>query len=364
MTQPLVLDIRDLTVEFRQGRRTPPLRAVDGVSLSIAAGETVGLVGESGSGKSTIGRAVLGLNAVHSGQVHFEGADITRARPRVRRGLSARLQVVFQDPYSSLNPARTIGQTLAEPLLVHRKHDQRHTGARITQMLERVGMPPDTAARYPGQFSGGQRQRIAIARALMLEPSLVICDEPVSALDLSIQAQVMNLLAELQSDLSLSYLFIAHDLPVVRHLSHRIVVLYRGQVMESGPSQTVYADPVHPYTRALLEAVPEPDPRVQRARTAARGTADSTGAPAVGGCVFAHRCPYAIDKCHSERPLLRPVPGGGGSGSAAARSAACHRAAELAAAEGATVPTTPTVSSVSAVSRVSRVKEATCSESE
>ncbi|MCP3818472.1 ATP-binding cassette domain-containing protein [Streptomyces sp. A3M-1-3] len=329
MTQPLILDIRDLTVEFRQGRRNPPLRAVDGVSLSIAAGETVGLVGESGSGKSTIGRAVLGLNPVHSGHVHFEGTDITRARPRTRRELSARLQVVFQDPYSSLNPARTIGQTLAEPLLVHQKTDHRQTGARITEMLERVGMPADTAGRYPGQFSGGQRQRIAIARALMLEPSLVICDEPVSALDLSIQAQVMNLLAELQSELSLSYLFIAHDLPVVRHLSHRIVVLYRGQVMESGPAETVYSDPVHPYTQALLEAVPEPDPRAQRARRATRDAVQSTRAPAAAGCVFAHRCPHAVDTCHRERPPLLSISGRGESHSEGGRAVACHRSAEL-----------------------------------
>ncbi|MFJ8666276.1 ABC transporter ATP-binding protein [Streptomyces sp. NPDC093600] len=329
MNSPPVLDIRNLIVEFRQGRRLPPLRAVNGVSLSIAEGETVGLVGESGSGKSTIGRAVLGLNPVRSGQVHFEGTDITRARPRTRRNLSARLQVVFQDPYSSLNPARTIGQALAEPLLVHQRLDQRQTAARVGDMLERVGMPADTADRYPGQFSGGQRQRIAIARALMLHPSLVICDEPVSALDLSIQAQVMNLLAELQSELSLSYLFIAHDLPVVRHLSHRIVVLYRGQVMESGPAQTLYADPGHPYTRALLEAIPEPDPRAQRARRAARGATPTTGAPAVGGCVFAHRCPHAIDTCHRERPLLSPLTGGGGDVGPSPHLVACHRSAEL-----------------------------------
>ncbi|MEN8651335.1 oligopeptide/dipeptide ABC transporter ATP-binding protein [Streptomyces sp. 21So2-11] len=329
MNRPPVLDIRDLTVEFRQGRRVPPLRAVDGVSLSIAAGETLGLVGESGSGKSTIGRAVLGLSPVHAGQIHFEGTDITRARPRIRRDLSARLQVVFQDPYSSLNPARTIGQTLAEPLLVHEQLDHRRTATRIGDMLERVGMPADTADRYPGQFSGGQRQRIAIARALMLKPSLVICDEPVSALDLSIQAQVMNLLAELQSELALSYLFIAHDLPVVRHLSHRIVVLYRGQVMESGPAKSVYADPVHPYTRALLAAVPEPDPRAQRARRAARSATLPTASPAVGGCVFAHRCLLAIDTCHRDRPPLLPLAERGGDAATSQRLVACHRSAEL-----------------------------------
>lgn len=320
MTSPPLLDIEDLTVEFRQSRRTPPLRAVDHVSLSIAPGETVGLVGESGSGKSTIGRAVLGLNHVNSGRIHFEGRDITHASARTRRELSARLQVVFQDPYSSLNPARTIGSTLAEPLLVHGGTDERSTEERVAAMLERVGMPTDTADRYPGQFSGGQRQRIAIARALMPEPRLVICDEPVSALDLSIQAQVMNLLADLQRDLGLSYLFIAHDLPVVRHLSHRIVVLYRGQVMESGPAETLYAHPVHPYTRALLAAVPQPDPRAQRARATHRTAAATPSPPSLTGCAFAHRCAHAIDLCRTERPPLLPLPGG--------RAAACHRSAE------------------------------------
>uniref|UniRef100_A0AAU2UXJ4 ATP-binding cassette domain-containing protein n=1 Tax=Streptomyces sp. NBC_00003 TaxID=2903608 RepID=A0AAU2UXJ4_9ACTN len=329
MSSPPVLDIRDLTVEFPQGRGLPPLRAVEGVSLSIAPGETVGLVGESGSGKSTIGRAVLGLTPVHAGRIHFEGTDITHARPRVRRDISARLQVVFQDPYSSLNPARTIGQTLAEPLLVHQALDRRETSLHIADMLERVGLPADTADRYPGQFSGGQRQRIAIARALMLRPSLVICDEPVSALDLSIQAQVMNLLAELQHELALSYLFIAHDLPVVRHLSHRIVVLHRGQVMESGPAPALYADPVHPYTQALLDAVPEPDPRAQRARRAARAAAPSTGTPAPGGCTFAHRCPLVLDVCHRERPVLAALTGPHADTEPARRLVACHRSAEL-----------------------------------
>ncbi|GGP89807.1 ABC transporter ATP-binding protein [Streptomyces melanogenes] len=334
MTRQPLLDIKDLTVEFGQGHRTSPLRAVDGVSLDIAPGETVGLVGESGSGKSTIGRAVLGLTPVHSGRVRFEGIDVTRAGPRTRRGLSARLQVVFQDPYSSLNPARTIGQTLAEPLLVHRRLDRRETDAHIAEMLERVGMPADTAGRYPGQFSGGQRQRIAIARALMLEPSLVICDEPVSALDLSIQAQVMNLLARLQRELSLSYLFIAHDLPVVRHLSDRVVVLYRGRVMESGPAQVVYADPVHPYTEALLDAVPAPDPRAQRARRAAQAAPKTTNPPADEGCVFAHRCPYAIDICHRERPALLPLPSRGEKQPEGGRAVACHRSGEPARVRG------------------------------
>ncbi|SEL30186.1 ABC transporter ATP-binding protein [Streptacidiphilus jiangxiensis] len=336
-----LLDIRELTVEFRQGRRTPPLRAVDGVSLSVAPGETLGLVGESGSGKSTIGRAVLGLTPVRSGTIRFEDADITRATAKVRRELSARLQVVFQDPYSSLNPARTIGSTLAEPLLVQGRLTGRQSADRVAEMLGRVGLPPDTADRYPAQFSGGQRQRIAIARALMPGPRLVICDEPVSALDLSVQAQVMNLLAELQEALQLSYLFVAHDLPVVRHLSHRILVLYRGQVMETGPAEALYARPVHPYTRMLIAAVPEPDPGTQRSRRAARRGGPlsagplSAGPPSAGtaavtdrGCAFAARCVHALDICRHDRPLLLPVGAPDRSGPVT-RSAACHRASEL-----------------------------------
>ncbi|MFF1701460.1 ABC transporter ATP-binding protein [Streptomyces sp. NPDC058252] len=361
MTQPPLLDISQLVVQFRQGRRTPPFRAVDGVSLAIAEGETVGLVGESGSGKSTLGRAVLGLSAVHSGRIKFEGHDITRASPRNRRALSDRLQVVFQDPYSSLNPARTIGQTLAEPLRAHGGTDGKGVTERIATMLERVGLPADTAQRFPGQFSGGQRQRIAIARALMLHPRLVICDEPVSALDLSIQAQVMNLLADLQQELSLSYLFIAHDLPVVRHLSHRIVVLYRGQVMESGPADEVYGDPVHPYTRMLLEAVPEPDPRLQRIRRSAREAKRVSGVPTDAGCAFAHRCPHAVDLCHRERPDPAPFPDGRKHGAEGGRSVACHRSTEL---HGLPRPRTADTKELESAPSGPERKEAPCADSE
>lgn len=310
-------------MEFHRKRGVPPLRAVDGVTLDVGVGETVGLVGESGSGKSTLGRAVLGLTPVGEGRIAFEGADITRAEPARRRALAARLQVVFQDPYSSLNPARTIGQTLAETLPEHRDRGRARTRAEVAAMLERVGMPADAADRYPGQFSGGQRQRVAIARALMPSPRLVICDEPVSALDLSIQAQVMNLLKDLQRDLSVGYLFIAHDLPVVRHLSHRIVVLYRGRVMESGDADRVYTDPLHPYTRVLLDAVPEPDPKAQAARRALRTPAPLSTEPptAASGCVFAHRCPHAEEPCRRTRPPMLAVAGG--------RFVACHRVADL-----------------------------------
>jgi ABC-type oligopeptide transport system ATPase subunit len=264
-----LLDIHGLTIEYRRGRHAV-VRAVDGVSLQVQPGETVGLVGESGSGKSTLGNAVLGLVPVHRGAIFFDGKDITRARFRERRALSEHLQVVFQDPYSSLNPVRTIGQTLAEPLHVHRKLRRSEREGPIRAMLQRVGLPPEAADRYPAQFSGGQRQRIAIARALMVSPRLIICDEPVSGLDLSVQAQVLNLLFELQRDFGLSYLFISHDLAVVRHVSHRIIVLYRGQIMESGPANQVYEAPSHPYTQALLAAAPVPDPELQEARRAER----------------------------------------------------------------------------------------------
>ncbi|MEN3280298.1 MAG: hypothetical protein V7607_1438 [Solirubrobacteraceae bacterium] len=269
MTAPL-LDVRDLTVEYHRGRRTPPLRALDHVSFDLAPGETLGLVGESGSGKSTLGNAVLGLVPTRGGSIAFDGQEITHADRRERRRLSQHLQVVFQDPYSSLNSSRTIGQALAEPLLVHRRLGRTETSAQIASMLSRVGLSPDAADRYPAQFSGGQRQRIAIARALMLYPKLVICDEAVSALDLSVQAQVLNLLLDLQRDLGLSYLFISHDLEVVRHVSHRIAVIHRGRIVETGSAERVYERPNDPYTQALLAASPLPDPEAQRARRAAR----------------------------------------------------------------------------------------------
>jgi peptide/nickel transport system ATP-binding protein len=255
-----LLEIDDLVVTYRLSlRRT--LTAVDHVSLVVHEGETVGLVGESGSGKSTTGSAVLGLAPVTSGRIRFAGEDITRAAAARRRRLSAQLQVIFQDPYGSLNPSQTIGRTLAEPLLVHGRRAE--APARIREMLDRVGLDESAARRYPAQFSGGQRQRIAIARALMMSPRLVICDEAVSALDLSIQAQVLNLLLELQRDLRMSYLFISHDLSVVRHMCDRIVVLYRGAIVESGDTERVCTDPQHPYTQRLLASSPVPDPVVQ-----------------------------------------------------------------------------------------------------
>ena len=250
-SQPL-LDIRDLTVSYhRRGKGTP---AILDVSLDIRPGETVALVGESGSGKSTLGRVVLGLTPATRGTVHFEGEDITRASGARRRGLSSGIQAVFQDPNGSLNPALTVGRTLAEPLLVHARETRVPVSVRVAEVLDLVGLPAEAAHRYPRQFSGGQRQRIAIARALMMSPKLIVCDEPVSALDLSVQAQILNLFTRLQQETGVSYLFISHDLAVVRHVAQRIVVLYRGDVVEKGVTEDVYARPEHAYTRRLLSA--------------------------------------------------------------------------------------------------------------
>lgn len=276
---PALLEVKDLHVTYGQSRRRE-FQALKGVSLAISPGETLGLVGESGSGKTTIGRAVLGQTPVSDGSIAFDGEDITHAPRRRRKELGRQLQVVFQDPYSSLNPARTIGQTLAEPLSTDPSLSRDAIRGRIAEILRRVGMPEDTAERYPGQFSGGQRQRIAIARAVIGRPRLVVCDEPVSALDLSVQAQVLNLLNELQQDMGLAMLFISHDLTVVRHVSHRTVVLYRGQIVEEGDAQEVNDHPQHPYTQALVNAAPVPDPALQRAKREKRRARRLASAPA------------------------------------------------------------------------------------
>jgi peptide/nickel transport system ATP-binding protein len=266
MNEPL-LNVEHLSVRYPGRGRRSPFQAVSDVSFSIAAGETLGLVGESGSGKSTIGRAILGLVNTSGGVIRFDGEDITHA-PRSRRRILARdLQVIFQDPNSSLNPVRTIGASLSEPLVAQGEASRSEIRQRTSIMLRRVGLPEDARDRYPGQFSGGQRQRIAIARALILEPRLIVCDEPVSALDLSIQAQVINLLDSFQRELGVSYLFIAHDLAVVRHLSNRIVVLRAGRVEEHGMAREIYERPQAEYTRALLRAAPVSDPRIQRRRS-------------------------------------------------------------------------------------------------
>jgi ABC-type oligopeptide transport system ATPase subunit len=266
MTAPL-LTVQGLSVTYRRSGR---IVAVDNVDLEIGRGQTVGLVGESGSGKSSLGSALLGLSPVTSGTVRFDGEDITTAGPAARRRLSERMQVIFQDPYGSMNPARTIGDTIGEGLRYARKLPRATVRARVADVLREVGLPASAADRYPARFSGGQRQRIAIARAIVGNPDFVVCDEPVSALDLSVQAQVLNLLARLKASRGLSYLFISHDLSVVRYLSDRIAVMHNGRIVEQAAAATLLADPQDPYTRALLAAAPVPDPETQARNRAAR----------------------------------------------------------------------------------------------
>ncbi|MGE3812369.1 MAG: ATP-binding cassette domain-containing protein [Candidatus Nanopelagicales bacterium] len=275
--QPL-LEVRDLNVVFpMKGFRKPPLHVLKDITLDLAKGETLGLVGESGSGKTTLGRAVLGLVHVHSGSITFEGEEIANASRRRRRELSRDIQVVFQDPYTSLNPSRTIEDTLSEPLLAQNVSG-RDARARVRELLDRVHLPSDAARRLPREFSGGQRQRVAIARALALQPKLIVCDEPVSALDLSTQARVLDLFVEIQEATGVSYLFVSHDLTVIRHISHRVIVMYRGELVETGTAAQVTGDPVHPYTRNLLMSAPVPNPAAQRQRRAERAALRAVGA--------------------------------------------------------------------------------------
>jgi len=266
----LLLDARDVEVDFAvKGWRKPPFRALHGVSIDVRQGETLGLVGESGSGKTTLGRAILGLAPVARGSIAFDGRDITHLGGRERRALASDIQVVFQDPYSSLNPAMTVGDILSEPLSVGRGGGAR-AGRRVRELLDAVALPLDAVGRYPREFSGGQRQRIAIARALALDPRLIVCDEPVSALDLSTQARVLDLLIEIQERTGVAYLFISHDLSVVRAISHRVAVMYRGSIVELGPGDKVTSDPDHEYSRKLLMAAPVADPVMQRDRRVER----------------------------------------------------------------------------------------------
>ena len=319
MTAPL-LEVRGLSVHYR--RRRAVSVAVDDVSFAVSPGETVGVVGESGSGKTTITRAILGLTAIRSGEVLFGGQDVTSLDAAGRRRLYRQVQLVFQDPYSSLNPSRTVGRTLAEPLQAYGEKDAAVVRTRVREMLERVQLPEGTADRYPRELSGGQRQRVAIARALMLSPQLVILDEPLSALDLSAQAQILNLLRELQAGAGVSYLFISHDLEVVRYLCDRVVVMYQGRVMETGLADLVSGQSAHPYTRMLHQASPVPDPRAQRQRHATAAVLSLPEAAqrhqASGeGCNFAPRCPFAVSRCWSEPPARQAAQGGG--------EVACHR---------------------------------------
>ena len=303
MTEPM-LRVRGLKKYF--GRHDRPVRAVDDVSFDIAPGEVLGLVGESGSGKSTIGRTLLKLIEPSAGSILFEGVDLATLSARAMQPYRRRLQIIFQDPYASLNPRRRVGDTLAEALATHGLHPGAARAKRIAELLALVGLAPEHASRYPHEFSGGQRQRIGIARALAVEPRFIVADEPVSALDVSIQAQVINLLSDLRERFGLTMLFISHDLDVVEYLCDRIVVLYLGKVMEVAGAGALYRSPQHPYTEALLEASPRPDPEARRARRLLQGDIPSPVDPP-SGCVFRTRCPYAVEACAETVPPLREV---------------------------------------------------------
>ncbi len=320
---PPLLEVRNLSVRYPAkptllGRPTAWVHAVEDVSLDLAPGETLGLVGESGCGKSSLGRAIVRLVEPVSGTIRFQGEEITHLRGEPLRRLRRGLQMVFQDPFGSLNPRRTIGQSVAEALEIHRlAGDRARRTARVSELLTAVGLDPGLVGRYPHEFSGGQRQRIGIARALAVEPKLIVCDEPVSALDVSVQAQIVNLLHDLQRDRGLAYLFIAHDLAVVEHLSQRILVMYLGRVVETAPARELLAAPRHPYTQALISAVPVVDPTSRRQRLVLPGEAPSPLAPPPG-CPFHPRCPIAEARCRAELPLLREIQPG--------HQVACHLA--------------------------------------
>src|SRR6476620_4546470 len=308
---PLVR-VRDLVEHYQAagmfGRTAPPVRAVEGVSFDLARGETLALVGESGCGKSSVGRTILRLQEPTSGTMLFEDREVfTLDRTELRR-LRRRMQIIFQDPYSSLNPRMTIGAAIAEGIEIHRLAPKAEIPRRVAALLEEVGLDPGYARRYPHEFSGGQRQRIGIARALGVEPAFIVCDEPVSALDVSVQAQVLNLLGDLQRHRGLSYLFIAHDLAVVRQIAHRIAVMYLGRIVEEGVTDQLLSQPRHPYTAALLSAVPEPEPGADRSRIVLRGDLPSPSNPP-SGCPFHTRCfhPAKNERCRTEVPPLRPV---------------------------------------------------------
>jgi peptide/nickel transport system ATP-binding protein/oligopeptide transport system ATP-binding protein len=319
------LEVRDLAKHFAVstglfGRGTASVRAVDGVSFDVRAGQTMAIVGESGCGKSTVARLVLRLIEPSRGTVKLDGRDLVGLPPAELRAVRGRLQIIFQDPYGSLNPRMTAGDMLAEPLMLHQVVPRSGRRARVAELLSLVGLRPESAGRYPHEFSGGQRQRLAIARALAAEPRVIVCDEPVSALDVSIQAQILNLLADLQRRFGLAYVFISHDLSVVRQVADSVAVMYLGRFVESGPAQRVFEGPRHPYTRALLAAVPVPVPGARARDNVVGGDVPSPLAPPPG-CHFHTRCPHAIERCRTEVPALEAADEGG--------AVACHRWREL-----------------------------------
>jgi len=297
------------------GRPVGAVRAVDGVSFDVRRGETLGLVGESGCGKSTTGLAVLRLIEPSAGQVLFEGRDVAKFNKRELQKFRRDAQIVFQDPYASLNPRMTVGEAIAEPIMLHNIASGAERTRRVEKLLRVVGLSPQHARRYPHEFSGGQRQRIGIARALAVEPKLIVCDEPVSALDVSIQSQILNLLVELQQEMGLTYLFIAHGLNVIKHISDRIGVMYLGKLVEIADGDDLIDQPLHPYTKTLLSAIPIPRPNAKKARIILQGDVPSPANPPAG-CRFHTRCPEAMPVCRTEEPPLKPV---------GARSVACHR---------------------------------------
>ena len=317
-----LIRIEDLVMHFPIYRgifqkQVGAVRAVDGISFSIKRGETLGLVGESGCGKSTTGRAILQLYRPTAGHVFYEDQDLTLLKGEELRHMRRKMQMIFQDPYASLNPRMTVGDIVGEPLIVHNVASGKEVQDRVENLLELVNMNPSFASRYPHEFSGGQRQRIGVARALALQPAFIVCDEPISALDVSIQAQVINLLEDLQSEFNLTYLFIAHDLSMVRHISDRVAVMYLGIIAEIADRNTLYANPLHPYSKALLSAVPIPDPVIEkdRSRIILEGDVPSPVNPP-SGCHFRTRCPIAKEICAEQTPVLREVEAG--------HFAACH----------------------------------------
>ncbi|HEV8389417.1 MAG TPA: oligopeptide/dipeptide ABC transporter ATP-binding protein [Dongiaceae bacterium] len=309
-----IMQVDDLHMAFKRPRSTfdrltgKPMRivhALNGVSFQVARGETLGIVGESGCGKSTLARCLVRLYEPLAGRIRYDGLDVLKLQGKARREYNRRVQMVFQDPYGSLNPRMTVRQTLAEAISFHRLREGTAVAARVSELLGLVRLPNDAADRYPHEFSGGQRQRIGIARALAVEPDCLIADELVSALDVSVQAQIINLLLELQQKLHLTVLFIAHDLRLIRHISHRVAVMYLGSIVELAETETLFNSPAHPYTEALLKAAPELDPARRSVIDAVRGELPSPLALPVG-CPFHPRCPYAMDRCRGERPVLRP----------------------------------------------------------
>ena len=305
----VLLSVKDLKKHFpvREGvlsRKVGTLRAVDGVSFALHRGETLGLVGESGCGKTTLGRTILRLIEPTAGSIQFEGQEITRLSRKEMRQIRRQMQMIFQDPYSSLNPRMTVGAIIEEGLIVHRILPRAQRKQRVPELLDVVGLRPEAAAKYPHEFSGGQRQRVGIARALALLPRLIIADEPVSSLDVSIQAQILNLLIDLQETFNLTYVFISHDLRVVEHVSDRVAVMYLGKIAEIAPSEQLYRTPMHPYTRALMSAVPVPDPKTRSKRSAIGGDVPSALSPPAG-CYFHPRCPHVMDICRTEFPSAR-----------------------------------------------------------